>query len=451
MSRVLLVSTNRMVQPYPVFPLGMAVVAAALAARGHQVRQVDLLAGGGEEFLDREIADFEPAVVGISIRNLDDVDSLGPGEFAPDGDRKVVEQIRRMTTAPVVLGGAGFSLMPEDVLAHVGADHGVVGEGERAFPDLVESLARGETPPRLVRGDRPMAGEEIPTPSADPGLVPFYLGESGMMNVQTKRGCPHRCAYCTYPSLEGDLFRTRDPEQVADEMIELRRRHGIERVFFADAVFNDSRGHYLRVAETLARRRIGIRWAAFFRPQGLTREVLTLLKESGLYAMELGTDAASDAALAGLDKGFTMAEALEVDRIAREEDVPAAHFVMFGGPGETMESVRQGLDNLERCPTSVVFAYLGIRIIPGTPLHRRALEQGVIDADTPLMRPRYYFAPGLDRDEVGQAISESFSGNRLRIYPPTDGQMRARVMRQFGFRGLLWNLLTESGSGRARR
>jgi radical SAM superfamily enzyme YgiQ (UPF0313 family) len=416
------------------------------------VRPVDLLAGGADDGLpEREIAAFAPDVVGISIRNLDDVDSLGPGEFAPDLDRDLVARIRRVTGAPVVLGGAGFSLMPEEVLAHVGADHGVVGEGERAFPDLVDTLARGGVAPRLVRGDRPVTGEEIPAPCADPGLVPFYLAESGMMNVQTKRGCPHRCAYCTYPNLEGDIFRFRDPERVADEIVELRRRHGVERVFFADAVFNDPCGHYLRVAEALVRRRVGIRWAAFFRPQGLTREVLALLRESGLYAMELGTDAASDAALDGLDKGFTMAEALEVDRAAREEGIPAAHFIMFGGPGETMAGVREGLANLERCSASIVFAYLGIRIIPGTPLHLRALKEGAIAADTPLMRPRYYFAPGLDRAEVDRAIAGAFAGNRLRIYPPVDGKMRARTMYQFGFRGLLWDLLAKPGSTRRAR
>ncbi len=445
MSRVLLVSTNRMVQPYPVFPLGMAVVAAALAARGHQVRQVDLLAGGGEELLDLEMAAFDPAVVGISIRNLDDVDSLGPGEFAPDGDRQVVERIRRLTGAPVVLGGAGFSLMPEGVLALVGADYGVVGEGERAFPDLVEALEQGRSVPPLVRADRSLAGPEIPLPAVDSGLVPFYRRESGMLNLQSKRGCPHRCNYCSYPSLEGNLFRGRDPDQVAGEAIDLRRRHGIDCLFFTDAVFNDAQGHYLRVAEALIRHDAGIRWAAFFRPQGLTRAILALLKESGLYALEIGTDAASDVTLEGLDKGFTMDDVIETDRAVRDENLPAAHYVIFGGPGETLATVRQGLENLSRLESSVVFAFLGIRIIPGTPLQRLAVEDGTIAPDEDLTRPRYYLAPGLDSGEVAAMIQDSFRGNRLRIFPPSEGHLRARVMYQLGFRGLLWDHLVAPG------
>ena len=77
MSRVFLFSANTTMEPYPVYPLGMAVLAGALVGEGHEVHQFDFLAAGGdEERLCRELAEFAPDLVGISLRNIDNVDSF---------------------------------------------------------------------------------------------------------------------------------------------------------------------------------------------------------------------------------------------------------------------------------------------------------------------------------------------------------------------------------------
>ena len=78
--RVLLLATNTETEPYPVFPLGMAVVASALAAAGHTVKQLDCLALSNDFRKIRAACRcFRPDAVGISLRNLDNVDSLTPG------------------------------------------------------------------------------------------------------------------------------------------------------------------------------------------------------------------------------------------------------------------------------------------------------------------------------------------------------------------------------------
>ena len=94
-----------------------------------------------------------------------------------------------------------------------------------------------------------------------------------------------------------------------------------------------------------------------------------------------------------LGKGFSFADALEVNRACVAERLPCAHFVMFGGPGETMDTVTEGLANLQRLEHTVVFAYSGIRILPGTALHGRAISEGVLSAEASLLEPAYYFSP----------------------------------------------------------
>jgi radical SAM superfamily enzyme len=157
--------------------------------------------------------------------------------------------------------------------------------------------------------------------------------------------------------------------------------------------------------------------------------------------VELGTDAACDATLRSLGKGFAFADVLEVNRACVAERLPCAHFVMFGGPGETADTVREGLANLDRLEHTVVFGYSGIRILPGTALHRLAVAEGILAPETSLLEPVYYQSPHVDADSMNRRIAASFRGRRDRIFPPSEGQQRLVVLHNFGYRGLLWDHL----------
>ncbi|MCA1797186.1 MAG: radical SAM protein, partial [Geobacteraceae bacterium] len=295
--------------------------------------------------------------------------------------------------------------------------------------------------PRVIQRCAPLEGDKFATPLFEADMVEYYLQHSGMVNLQTKRGCPYRCSYCSYPHLEGRTFRIRSPQLVVAELERLRHEHGVERVFFTDSVFNDPQGHYLELCEEIIRRKLEIQWAAFFRPQGMGRAELALMKRAGLYALELGTDAGADKTLAGIDKNLTYADIFAVNEACIAERLPAAHYVMFGGPNEDESTVLEALDNIERLGVSVVFAFSGIRIHPGAPLHQRAIADGVVSADDSLLKPVYYFSPEVDQRWMEEKLEEGFAGRKTRIFPPDEGLKRIAVMKDFGYRGLLWDKL----------
>jgi radical SAM superfamily enzyme YgiQ (UPF0313 family) len=349
--------------------------------------------------------------------------------------------VRACTGAPLVVGGPAFSIRPERLLELTGADHGIVGEGELALCGLIRDLSGGKPAPRLLSGGRLLDGAEMAPPAWSRPLVDYYVEAGGMLNLQTKRGCPHGCVYCSYPSLEGSGWRCRDPRAVADDIERARRDFGVDRFFFTDSVFNDAGGHFLRVAEEILRRGLRVAFCCYMRPQGIRREDLALLRRAGLYAAELGTDASSDATLRGLGKGFSFEEALEANRAFAAERVPCAHFVLFGGPGETGETVEEGLANLERLEHSVVFAYSGISILPGTALFDLAVREGVLAGIESLDGPVHYHAPGIDPARMNERIAASFRGRRDRIFPPSEAQRKLETLHRFGYRGLLWDTL----------
>ncbi|HUT22846.1 MAG TPA: lipid biosynthesis B12-binding/radical SAM protein, partial [Sumerlaeia bacterium] len=341
MAEILLISCNVTEEPYPVYPLGVSAVAAAARRRGHQVAVWDLLVRGessGE--LAKAAAADNPDVIGLSLRNIDNVDSIRL-EFYADRYTEIVRDLREEVSCPIVLGGAGYSLFPSELLEALRADFGVVGEGERAFCDLVDALADGRSPERRIwTAPDLLNGEDFGVPEREEALASHYIREGGMLNVQTKRGCPHRCAYCTYPCLEGCAYRFRSPADVVDEVEMLRDRHGADYIAFSDSVFNDAEGRYLEVAEELVRREIAIPWMAFFRPQRFRREEVALLKLAGLASVEWGTDCSTDAVLDAMGKDFTWSEVEESNRLFAESGIPSAHFIMFGGPRETEDTVR---------------------------------------------------------------------------------------------------------------
>ena len=141
--RVMLISANTETINMPTPPMGLACVAAATEAAGHEVRFVDLL--GKDDALcslEADLSDFRPEVVGVSIRNIDDQNMAEP-RFLLESTQAVVALCKGLSGAPVVLGGAGYSLFPQSALAFLGADMGVQGEGEAAFPMLLDRLAVG--------------------------------------------------------------------------------------------------------------------------------------------------------------------------------------------------------------------------------------------------------------------------------------------------------------------
>jgi len=428
-----------MVSPYPVYPIGLAHLAGVLQEAGHVVHHVDILADGNTKRLQQLLTKKSFDIIGVSIRNIDNVDSSNSQGLLGHIE-EVIQIARNESQAPIVLGGPGFSIMPEVLLAHLDGDYGVVGEGELAFPQLIDRIMSGEPiKEKLLYGS--ITSDPWCQPVFYDSTAGYYLKHGGMLSVQTKRGCYHNCSYCSYPTIEGKRMRYRDPRQVAEEVHRLVREHQARYIFFTDGVFNDEAGHYLRVAEELIRADNRIPWCAFFRPQNLSRKELTLLKKSGLSSMELGTDGASDTTIGGLNKGFTFDEVIAINEYAVSESIPCAHFIMFGGPDETEETVNEGLDNISRLPESVVFAYAGIRIFPGTGLHKRAIKDRIISRDLSLLNPVFYFSPQVTQEYIEKKLCQSFKGRIDRIFLYGDLGIKINALHMMGHDGPLWDKL----------
>jgi lipid biosynthesis B12-binding/radical SAM protein len=453
--RVLLVSANVASTPYAVYPLGMSMIAGSLRNAGHEVQLFDFLhADMSLVALAAAVKESAPGVIGISIRNIDNVNLVNEKRYI-EVVGNIVERIRQETDVPVVLGGSGFSIMPQAILREVGADYGIVGEGESLMADFVANAARGEYPDeRCIRASSPLSGGEIASPDYDSRLMEFYLEKGNIASVQSKRGCSHGCIYCSYPLLEGSDVRYRDPKAVVDEIQILVERHNAGHVFFTDSVFNDEQGQYLDVAREMRRRGVSIPWTAFFKPRGLDDEGVELMAQTGLASAEIGADAATDTTLRKLGKPFRFRDIVECNDLFGRHGIATAHFYMFGCPGETRETVVEGIENVKNMQRTVSFIYMGLRILPGTALARMARREGLLSSDHQLLESVYYIAPGIDKEWLEATLTAGFSGLRHCVFPPDMLDSSLQFLYKLGHAGFLWDMLIPDGKkarGRRRR
>lgn len=452
---ILLISANRNESPSPVYPLAIARLSAAVERSGHSVRQFDVQVHGLDTLPDI-LRDVQPGLIGISIRNIDSTNSASPDPCI-EGYEEIVRAIRSGTSAPIVLGGSGFSLFPEILMQKLEADYGVVGPGEDALCSLLAALPDDKSSlsdiPGVIVGHGESAsanicpdyGKPLQVQTChDPHLLEYYWKNSGMIGLQTKRGCPRNCVYCTYPLIDGTRIHPAEAGQVVDELEKLSRDHGVRYVFFTDSVFNLCPANEIALAEEICRRGVSMSWGAYFCPSGLTRQYLATLRRSGLTHLEFGSDSLCDKVLDAYGKGFDVEEVITVSALCVELKLNYCHFVIFGGPGETMNTISQTLVNSRRMKHSLFFPAIGMRVYRNTRLHRiHNAEHPTPDEE--YLNPIFYLADGLECDTITGIIEKEKLGVNYWV-TLSDYRRLSRAMtrmRQKGRSGPLWEFLVK--------
>lgn len=418
--RVLLIYSNRSRIIEPVPPIGLSYVATATQEAGHDVRFLDMMVSSHpEEELDTLMRQFNPEVVGISVRNIDTVIPqqlschLGEAEA-------LITSIRNFGKKIIVLGGPAISVLKSQAIRRLNADYAIVGEGESSFPRLLKALEeRGDL--SEIEG---LCYFEEGKIRENPPVRQAAFGSSGMENwtswekynraggtfaIHTKRGCALGCLYCNYPSMEGHSYRYREPGDVVDEIERVKKEAGPRTFEFTDTTFNLPTSHATAICEEILRRNLKVNLSAVgVNPLGITRELLGLMKKAGFLSMIISADAANDTMLANLRKGFTMEHVLRSAALLREFRIHNTWFFLLGGPGETDSTVEETLTfaenhlNYRKCLTVVM---TGIRVLPDTPLARTLLEKNILPSDTDLAGPVFYFSPELDERRVLDRIN----------------------------------------------
>jgi len=447
--RILLVSPNIWTAPSPIYPIGLDYVAGSVQPR-HEVRIVDLNEEHGMERLADLIGKFVPHLIGLSLRNVDDVDAFRARSFIGEY-KELVAAIRAMTATPIVLGGSGFTIFPTELMEVLDADYGIIGDGER-FSLLLDALEKksdvSRIPGILTRG-RSLAGfPDNPDTTGQRHFNPesphlqYYLTHGGILNLQTKRGCPFKCIYCTYPHIDGRRLRLTDPAEVARTALTLQEA-GARYLFITDSTFNCSTDHSLEVARAFIKAGLSIPWGAFFAPFKPPADYYKIMADAGLTHVEFGTESFCDTVLSSYGKPFRMNDILHAHAEADSAGLHIAHYLLFGGPGESEKTIEETLANADKLKKKMLILFCGIRIYPHTGIYRIAFREGQITQDRNLLEPVFYQSPTLPLEKIMRILKERAEGCPHWIFGSGNGKTERLISRMHarGHTGPLWERL----------
>jgi radical SAM superfamily enzyme YgiQ (UPF0313 family) len=376
----------------------------ALTPAGHEVLLID---GNAQPMDESEIAHF------VREQNIG---LVGIGAMT-----RMIAKAYRMADAiraagvPVVMGGPHVTEEPDEALGRDGgprhADAVALGEADETWPKIVEDAARGElkdvyAPVDETGKERKPSLQSYPAiPWESLNLDQFNLipkvaapllrragggwGTFRMIPVESGRGCPYGCEFCTVTGFFGDSIRFRTNESVVNELLQLKARARNEggqiAVFFIDDNFAINIKRTKSLLRDIITAGAQVHWVAQISANLLRdEELVDLIAASGGKWVFIGMESIDPANLAGVNKGFNKPGeyAAVLDRLARRNVYAITSFI-FGMDNDTPGVAERTLQQIRSWPPGLpIFGLL--TPLPGTPLYKRLETEGR------LTRPKHW-------------------------------------------------------------
>jgi radical SAM superfamily enzyme YgiQ (UPF0313 family) len=326
----------------------------------------------------------------------------------------------RAAGIPVVMGGPHVTECPEEALGKDGgprhADAIALGEADETWPKIVEDAARGQmrevyTPVDAFGQEKKPTLQDYPAipwdkldlqqfnrvPAMFRPLMRHYRAEwetFHIIPIESGRGCPYGCEFCTVTGFFGDSIRFRTNQSIVSEMLKLKARaqstRGKIAVFFVDDNFAINVKRTKSLLRDIIAAGAQLSWVAQISANLLRDpELLDLIAASGGKWIFIGMESLDTANLASVNKSFNKpGEYAGVLRALADRNVYAITSFIFGLDNDTSGVASRTLEQMRDWPP-VLPVFGQITPFPATPLYDRLLKEGR------LTRPKHWleFAP----------------------------------------------------------
>lgn len=356
------------------FPIGMAFLLSVLREHGHTVYFKDLYLEPDNRINEAFLAHQHIDIIGIYACSITYPQAL-----------RLLEQFqlireRGRWKGILIAGGPHASIAPHSFPEYV--DHIVIGEGEQALLDIVEGRCRE----RIVRYPRIKNLDELPFPAYDIMFAMPYNTRFAMMdkyvmaNMNTSRGCPYHCRFCSVDSIWGGAYSTFSAERVVEDIQRLIRDFRIEAVYFREDNFLANRARTCAIGERLLTFNAPLRWGCEARVDALQdEEYVRFLSKTGCEHVFLGIESLSQRVLDLMNKKITVDQALRAIDLCRRYGILVFGSFIVGSPGETREEINLTIERARELFPAGTYALNTFMGFPYSEMYRDACRLDMVD------------------------------------------------------------------------
>jgi len=314
-------------------------------------------------------------------------------------DMRLLEKIR--SDIPIAICGPDITIrQPAFLQKHPFIKYVLVGEYEFTLLDLAASLKENNSLDKvsgLIYRDsagikatplRPLVAlDKMPWPLREGLFMERYNDTPGDMplpSVQmlSSRGCPYKCKFCLWPQVmyQSNQYRVRDIKDIVDEMEYLVKQMHFKSVYFDDDTFNCGKERMLVLCDEIKRRSLNVPWGIMARADLMDEEILTAMRQAGLYAIKYGVESASQELIDSAGKNMNLKKTEEIIRFTKMLGIKNHLTFTFGLPGETKGSIYKTIElALSLDPATIQFSIA--TPFPGTVFFKEMKENGHIISD----------------------------------------------------------------------
>ena len=364
-------------RPYP--PLGILYISSYLEANGFANDVYDSTFSDLTS-LKTYIEETKPGIIGIYTNLMTKLNVL-----------KIIHFLKSDTSLQnikIILGGPEVRNHKEKFLAY-GADIIVFGEGEDTMLDLVKAWSSGVEPDLhnmqgiafkdkegiIIMPDRVLIRDinQLAFPNRKKINLQLYFDAwkqkhgFSMVNVNTMRGCPYSCKWCSR-AVYGGSYRRRSAALVVDEIQWLQQNYQFDMIWFVDDVFTINHKWLNEFAAEIEKRKVAVSYEIITRSDRVNEEVLQLLKQSGCFRVWIGAESGSQKVIDAMDRRVKVEQVRETIKMVKAYGMEAGTFIMLGYPGEEEADIKETLHHLKYSNPdyyTITVAYP----IKGTPLY----------------------------------------------------------------------------------
>lgn len=375
-------SSSRSSGGYNIFPVGITYVTAYLKSKGFNVftANLEFYSGSTYQALARLIKENEIHVVATGGLSRDYLKV-----------REIVDTVKDIKSDILtVVGGGIISGDPEPAMVALGADIGIIGEGEKTTAELAYALDNGlpfEDIPGLVYRDREgkcyvssldsdvIEIDEIPIPDYDGFNYSAHIESvnNSYAYVVASRSCPFKCTFCFHPS--GTKYRQRSLDNLFLEIDYLIDKYNIRTIGISDEIFASNKDRVIDFCNRITS--YPVTWTVQLRVSDVDNYILERMSASGCICVSYGIESADNSVLKSMKKHITIEQTTEALSLTYANNMEIQGGLIFGDEADTKATVGKSLEWYENHSEYALELNM-INIFPGSELYRNACDRGLI-------------------------------------------------------------------------